>query len=235
MTQRTGAPSVTAARVIIYICAGFAALAGLATTGLGVIGLVSGAAVATSSSGTDSAPFASLFGGLIGLFAGYLLIQGIITLAFSGLWFWAATALGRASRAARVVVTVLCGLDIAFGLAVLAIATTERADGSVFLAVLGLIALPALLIVLLWGPASARQFFRPTPLVPLAPAWGPTGWAPPAPQSPPVGIPAVQGEPVTTPMRLPVLCGRCRPALVPGAAFCGGCGTPTTAGRSAGV
>lgn len=250
------APSVTVARVIIYIVAALGALGGLAMLGLGVVGLVSGASVASRAAGSDAEALGGLFGSLIAAFAGVALVVGVFQLVVSGLWFWVATALGRGSRAAQVVATVLCGLDVVFGLLATLIAATNDEAGSAGLALLFAVALPGTIIALLWAPASARAFFAtPRAVVggPVGPAWQAPppawhqqpGWAPqqtwarpgPAPLSPPVGVPAPvarhaaadDADPVTTPTRLPALCARCGTTLAPAAAHCGACGAPTAA------
>ena len=94
--------TVTAAQVIIWVLNVIAALGALAMVVLGILGLVGGASVAASASGTDASGIGAAFGGLIGIFSGGLIVIGVISLAFVGLWFWIATALGRGSRAARI-------------------------------------------------------------------------------------------------------------------------------------
>lgn len=223
--------SVTIAQVIIYIVSVLAALAVVSMIGLGVAGIVTGATMAGSAAGTDAAGFAGAFGGLIGLFAGAALVQGIVSAAFVALWLWAAAALGRASRAARIVVTVLCSIDVALGFVLLVASGSVRGIEPAFVAI---VAVPGLLILLLWGPADSREYFagrRPAGI-----PWQEGPRPPSAPSSPPAGVafaPRMHPEPITTPLRLAPVCGRCGTVGTPGGAFCGGCGSPTSPVRHA--
>lgn len=181
VTVRPG--TVTAARVIIWIIATIGALGGVLMLALGVIGLVSGASVAASAAGTGSSGLGTAFGGLIGVFSGGLIVVAVVSLAFVGLWFWIASALGRASRAARVVATVLCGIDLAWGLIALVGSLADR-DGVPVLAALLTLVIPAVLIALLWGAENSRRFFDGAAAVPVQSG--------PAPMSPPAGFGAPQ-------------------------------------------
>lgn len=232
--------TVTAAQVIIWVLSALAALGSLLMLVLGVIGLVSGASVAASAAGTEASGFGAAFGGLIGFFSGGLIVVAMISLAFVGLWFWIASALGRGSRAARVVATVFCGIDLVWGLIALLGSLADRGGAPVLAALLALV-IPATLMALLWGAESSRRFFDGVP-----------SSATPAPVSPPVGFAQPQyGQPqfpqqqwsrqqfpegVTAPMRLPVpRCGTCQAELHQGWAHCGACGAPVTPPRPVGA
>jgi hypothetical protein len=177
VTVRPG--TVTAAQVIIWIVSTIAALGSVLLLALGVIGLVSGASVAASAAGSEASGLGAAFGGLIGFFSGGLVVVAVISLAFVGLWFWIASALGRGSRAARIVATIFCGLDLAWGLLALVTALGDR-DGMPILAALLALVVPATLVALLWGAESSRRFFDGAVPVP--------GQGGPAPMSPPAGF-----------------------------------------------
>jgi hypothetical protein len=178
MTQAVRRPgTVTAAQAIIWVIAVLGALGSALVLVLGVVGLVSGASVAAGAAGTDASGFGAAFGGLIGFFSGGLIAVGVISLALAGLWCWIAVALGRASRAARIVLSVFCGIDIAWGVLMLLAAVSDSDLATGTLPALVLLAIPATLMGLLWGSESARRFFDPAPS-----AYGP------APVSPPVGF-----------------------------------------------
>jgi hypothetical protein len=226
--------TVTAAQVIIRILATLGAVGGGLALVLGVIGLVSRASVAAGAPGSEVSGLAGAFGGLISMFAGLIVVSAVVSLAVVGLWFWIAAALGRASRAARVVATVLCALDGVWGLLAVVIALTEREAAPVLAAVV-LLAIPGTLMGLLRGSESARQFFDGAPAVP-APRYAPP------PTSPPVGIPRQRiAQPrfpadVTAPLRLPTTrCRTCQTEMRPGWARCGGCGTPVPPPRPVGA
>ena len=242
--------TVTAAQVIIWVVSALAALGSLLMLVLGVIGLVSGASVASSAAGTEASGLGTAFGGLIGFFSGGLIVVAVISLAFVGLWFWIASALGRGSRAARVVATVFCGIDLVWGLIALLGSLADRGGAPVLAALLALV-IPATLMALLWGAESSRRFFDGVP-----------SSATPAPMSPPVGFAQPQygrpqydrpqyGRPpfpqqqwsrqqfpegVTAPMRLPApRCGTCQAELHQGWAHCGACGASVTPPRPVGA
>jgi hypothetical protein len=213
MTPRHAPPPVTAARVIIYVISAFSTLWAVAQIVFGVVGLASGASLVTGSAGTRSSEIGSLFGGLVGALSGLAVVGGLVSLAFVGLWAWAATALGRASAAARIVVTILCGIPVVL-LLILQFAAAADGSGSSSAFVVGVAgSVPGLIIILLWAPTSSRSYFAPHRI------------APPVARRA-VPLPRLETEPVTTPLRRPTLCARCRTAVVPGGAFCGGCGTP---------
>jgi hypothetical protein len=252
MTQAVSARpgSVTAAQVIIRVLAALGAIGGALMIVLGVIGLVSGATVAAGASDSDVAGLGAVFGGLIGMFSGLIIVSGVISLAFVGLWFWIASALGRASKAGRIVATILCGIDVLWGFALFALAASDSDGGSAILPALLLLVVPATLIGLLWGSESARRFFDGVPATPV-------GHYAPAPMSPPVGVPRPQmpqqaqypdahypdaqypdaqyPDAVTTRFALPPTCRTCRAALQPGWGQCGRCGTPVQPGRPVGA
>ncbi|NMO90379.1 hypothetical protein [Actinomycetospora sp. TBRC 11914] len=170
---------MTAAQVIIWVVSAIAALGSALLLVLGVVGLVSGASVAASAAGTESSGLGTAFGGLIGFFSGGLIVIAVISLAFVGLWFWIASALGRGSRPARIVATVFCGIDLAFGLIALVGSLADRDGAPVLGGLLGLV-IPAVLMALLWGAESSRRFFDGAPAVPTQGG--------PAPMSPPAGF-----------------------------------------------
>ena len=236
MTRAVGVRpgTVTAAQVIIRILATLGAVGTGLTLVFGVIGLMSGASVAASASGSEVSGLAGAFAGLISMFAGLVVVSAVVSLAVVGLWFWTAAALGRASRAARVVATVLCALDGVWGLLAVVIAVSEREPAPVLAAVV-LLAIPGTLMGLLWGSEGARHFFDGVPAVP-APRYA----APP--MSPPVGIPRPRiaqprfPEDVTAPQRPPMTrCRTCQTEMRPGWARCGGCGTPVPPPRTVGA
>jgi hypothetical protein len=234
MTQAVGVRpgSVTAAQVIIRILAVLGAIGAALTLVFGILGLVSGATVAASYAGSDADGLGTAFGGLIGMFSGVIIASGLVSLAFVALWFWIASALGRASRGARITATVLCAIDVAWGLVILAVAASER-DAVAILPAVVLLAIPATLIGLLWGSESARRFFDGVPAMP-APMAG--GYYPQAPMSPPVGFAAPQDpDAVTARIQLPTACRTCRAALQPGWGHCGRCGAPVQPGRPVGA
>jgi hypothetical protein len=237
--------TVTAAQVIIWVLSAIAALGSALMLVFGILGLVGGASVAAGSAGTESSGIGAAFGGLIGFFSGGLIVVAVISLVFVGLWFWIASALGRGSRAARVVATVFCAIDIVFGLITLVGALAERAGATALPGVLTLV-IPAVLLALLWGAESSRRFFDGVP-----------SSATPAPMSPPVGFaqPPFQqyGRPqqqwgqqqwgqqqipegVTAPIQLPgARCGTCQAQLRPGASHCSACGAQVTPQRPVGA
>ncbi|MDT7743449.1 MAG: hypothetical protein QOE59_2527 [Actinomycetota bacterium] len=236
MTQAVGVRpgSVTAAQVIIWILAVLGALGAGLMLVVGVIGLVSGVSVAASGAGSEVSGLAGAFGGLISMFSGAIVVGAVISLAFVGLWIWIAVALGRASRAARVVLTVFCALDAVWGLLALVVAAAEQEAAPVLAAVL-LLAIPGTLMGLLWGSESARQFFDGVPAM-SAPRYAP------APMSPPVGVPRPRmaqprfPEAATAPLRLPSMrCRTCQSEMRPGWAQCGACGTPVQPPRPVGA
>ncbi|HEY2222567.1 hypothetical protein [Actinomycetospora sp.] len=230
MTQAVGVRpgTVTAAQVIIRVLTALGALGAAITLVLGVFGLVSGATVAASYAGSEADGLGTAFGGLIGMFSGVVIASGLVSLAFVALWFWIASALGRAGRGARIVATVLCGLDIAWGLVMLVFAASER-EAVAFLPALVLLAIPATIIGLLWGSESSRRFFDGVPAMPA-------GQYAQAPMSPPVGFAAPQApDAITTRIAIPPSCRTCRAALAPGWAHCGRCGTPVAPGRPVGA
>lgn len=236
MTRAVGVRpgTVTAAQVIIWILATLGAVGAGLTLVFGVIGLVSGASVAASASEAERSSLAGAFGELISMFAGLVVVSAVVSLVFVGLWFWIAAALGRASRAARVLATVFCALDGVWGLLALVIAMTEREAAPVLAAVV-LLAIPGTLMGLLWGSEGARQFFDGVPAVP-APRYAPP------PMSPPVGIPRPRiaqprfPEDVTAPSRPPMTrCRTCQTEMRPGWVRCGGCGTPVQPPRPVGA
>jgi hypothetical protein len=257
MTQTVNARpgTVTAAQAIIWVLAVLGALGSALLLVLGVVGLVSGASVAASASGTEASGFAAAFGGLIGFFAGGLIVVAVIGLAFVGLWCWIAAALGRASRPARIVLTVLCGIDLLWGLIAL-VGGVADGEGAPLLGALLMLAIPATLMGLVWGSESSRRFFdgvrAPAPMSP------PVGFPQPqGPMSPPAGMarpPSVPPQPgrhqqgqqpfrpqshpegVTAPLRLPSMrCRTCQAEMVPGWAHCGACGTPAQPQRPVGA
>ena len=118
--------TVTAAQVIISILAVLGAVGAGPMLVVGVLGLVSGVSVAASGAGSEASGLAGAFGGLISMFSGAIVVAAVISLAFVGLWIWIAVALGRASRAARVVLTVFCALDGVWGLLAVVVALTEQ-------------------------------------------------------------------------------------------------------------
>ena len=172
--------TVTAAQVIIWVLGALGAVGGGLVLVLGVVGLVSGASVAAGAAGTEASGLGAAFGGLIGVFSGGLVVAGVLSLAVVGLWFWIASALGRASRAARIVATLLCGLDVVWGLFALVGSLADRA-GAAALGALRLLAIPATLMGLLWGAESSRRFFDGMPV-------GLPAQRGPAPMSPPAGF-----------------------------------------------
>ncbi|MCD2196201.1 hypothetical protein LQ327_22770 [Actinomycetospora endophytica] len=231
MTQAVGVRpgSVTAAQVIIRVLAVLGALGAAATLVFGILGLVSGATVAANYAGTESSGLGTAFGGLIGMFSGVLIFSGLVSAAFVALWFWIASALGRASKGARITATVLCGLDIAWGLLMVVLAASER-EAVVVLPALVLLAIPGTLIFLLWGSENARRFFDAV-AVPM-----PGAYYAPAPMSPPVGFVAPQEQDaVTTRFTVPPSCRTCRSGLQPGWTHCGRCGAPVQPGRPVGA
>ena len=179
MTQAVnGRPgTVTAAQAIIWVFAVLGALGSALLLVLGIVGLVSGASVAAGAAGTEASEFGAAFGGLIGFFSGGLIVVAVISLAFVALWCWIAVALGRASRGARVVLSVFCGIDIVWGVLMLLLAASDSDMVTGVVPALVLLAIPATLMGLLWGSQSARRFFDHVPS-----AYGP------APMSPPVGF-----------------------------------------------
>ncbi len=260
MTQAVGARpgSVTAAQVIIRVLAVLGAIGGALMIVFGVLGLVSGATVAAGASDSDVAGLGAVFGGLIGMFSGVVIVSGVISLAFVGLWFWIASALGRASKAARIVLTILCGIDVLSGLAMFALAASDYDGASAILPAVVLLAIPATLLGLVWGPESARRFFDGVPAI-AGPMSG--GHYAPAPMSPPVGMPQQQfgqqpfpqqqfrqqpfpqqqrpqqqyPDAVTTKITASTSCRTCRAALQPGWNQCSRCGTPAQPGRPVGA
>jgi hypothetical protein len=257
MTQTVNARpgTVTAAQAIIWVLAVLGALGSALLLVLGVVGLVSGASVAASASGTEASGFGAAFGGLIGFFAGGLIVVAVISLAFVGLWCWIAAALGRASRPARIVLTVLCGIDLLWGLIAL-VGGLADGEGAPLLGALLLLAIPATLMGLVWGPVSSRRFFdgvcAPAPMSP------PVGFPQPqGPMSPPAGMPRPPFAPpqhghagygrspfdpqsypegATGPLRLPSMrCRTCQAEMVPGWAHCGACGAPAQPQRPVGA
>lgn len=163
-----------------------------------------------------------------GVFSGVVITSGLISLAFVALWFWIASAVGRAGKGARITATVLCAVDVAWGLVMILVAASER-DAVVILPALVLLAIPATLIGLLWGPESARRFFDDVPATA-------GGYHPQAPMSPPAGFVAPQDpDAVTTRISLPPSCRTCRAALQPGWNHCGRCETPAQGGRPVGA
>jgi hypothetical protein len=169
--------TVTAAQAIIWVLAVLGALGSALMLVLGVVGLVSGASVAAGASGTEASGLGAAFGGLIGFFAGGLIVVAVISLAFVGLWCWIAVALGRASRPARIILTVFCGIDLVWGLLMLLAAASDEDMVTGIVPALVLLAIPATLMGLLWGSESSRRFF----------AGVPSAYTP-APVSPPVGF-----------------------------------------------
>ena len=258
MTQTGNARpgTVTAAQAIIWVLAVLGALGGVGLLVLGIVGLVSGASVAAGSAGTQAAGFGAAFGGLIGFFAGGLIVVAVISLAFVGLWCWIASALGRASRAARIVLTVFCGIDLLWGVVALLGGLADR-DGASLLVSLLLLAIPATLMGLVWGSESARRFFDGGSAYTPAPLSPPVGFArPQGPMSPPAGMarppfgPPQHGHPgygpppfdpqsspegVTAPLRVTARCRTCQAELRPGWAHCGTCGAPAQPPRPVGA
>ena len=264
MTQAVNRPgAVTAAQAIIWVIAVLGALGSALVLVLGVVGLVGGASVAAGAAGTEASGFGAAFGGLIGFFSGGLIAVGLISLAFAGLWCWIAGALGRASRAARIVLSVFCGIDVAWGVLMLLAAVTDSDLATGLVPALVLLAIPATLMGLLWGSESARRFFdrAPSAYAP-APVSPPVGFAQPpvAPQQygrpwyqqtpsgqygrpqqytqQPYGRPQVAQVPegVTAPIKLPTQrCGTCQAEVRPGSSSCGGCGAPMTPPRPVGA
>jgi hypothetical protein len=237
MTQAVGVKpgTVTAAQVIIWILAALGAIGAVGMLFFGILGLVSGATVAANYAGTETDGLGTAFGGLIGMFSGVVIASGLVSAAFVALWFWIASALGRASKGARITATVLCGIDVAWGLVMLAIAAGER-DAVAILPAVVLLAIPATIIGLLWGSESSRHFFDG---VPAAPAQMNSGYYPQAPMSPPVGFVAPQGpqhpDAVTARISVPASCRTCRAALQPGWNQCARCGAPVQPGRPVGA
>jgi hypothetical protein len=170
---------VTAAQVIIYVLNTIAALGSALLLVLGIVGLVSGASVAASAAGTEASQFGAAFGGILGFLSGGLVVLAVISLALVGLWFWIAVALGRGSRAARIVATIFCAIDLAWGLVAL-VGSLGDGDGVPLLAALLALVVPATLIALLWAAESSRRFFDGVPAVPVQGG--------PAPMSPPIGF-----------------------------------------------
>ena len=266
MTQAVnGRPgTVTAAQAIIWVIAVLGALGSALLLVLGVVGLVSGASVAAGAAGTEASGFGAAFGGLIGFFSGGLIVVAVISLAFVGLWCWIAVALGRASRGARIVLTVFCGIDIAWGLLMLLLAASDSDMVTGVVPALVLLAIPATLMGLLWGSQSARRFFDHVPSAygpaPMSPPVGfvqppfaqqqqqgrpwyqqqPSGQyrRPPQYTQQPYGRPQVAQVPegMTTPLRFPAQrCGTCQAELRPGTPSCRGCGAPVTPPRPVGA
>jgi hypothetical protein len=236
MTQAVGVRpgTVTAAQVIIWLLAALGAVGAGVTLVVGILGLVSGVSVAASGAGSEVSGLAGAFGGLISMFSGAIVVSALVSLAFVGLWIWIAVALGRASRAARVVLTVFCALDAVWGLLALVVALAEQEAAPLLAAVL-LLAIPGTLMGLLWGSESARQFFDGVRAAPVA------HYAP-APMSPPVGVPRPRmaqprfPEDITAPLRLPSMrCRTCQSEMRPGWAQCGTCGTPMQPPRPVGA
>lgn len=257
MTQTVNARpgTVTAAQAIIWVLAVLGALGSALLLVIGVVGLVSGASLAASASGTEASGFGAAFGGLIGFFAGGLIVVAVIGLVFVGLWCWIAAALGRASRPARIVLTVLCGIDLLWGLIAL-VGGLADGEGAPLLGALLMLAIPATLMGLVWGSESSRRFFdgvrAPAPMSP------PVGFPQPqGPMSPPAGmarppfVPPQHGhtayahspfdpqsypEGATAPLRLPSMrCRSCQAEMVPGWAHCGACGAPAQPQRPVGA
>ncbi len=168
--------TVTAAQVIIWVLCAFSALGSALLVVLGIIGLVSGASVAASAAGSDASELGAGIGGLIGFFSGGLLVIGVISLVFVGLWFWIAAALGRASKPARIVLTIFCAIDLLWGVIALVGSLAER-EGAPLLGGVLLLAIPATLMALVWGSEASRRFFDGVP----------SAYSP-APMSPPVGF-----------------------------------------------
>ena len=229
--------TVTAAQVIIWILAVLGAVGAGLMLVVGVLGLVSGVSVAASGAGSEASGLAGAFGGLISMFSGAIVVAAVISLAFVGLWIWIAVALGRASRAARVVLTVFCALDGVWGLLAVVVALTEQEAAPLLVAVL-LLAIPGTLMGLLWGSESARRFFDGVPAVSAMPI---ARYAP-APMSPPVGVPRPRmaqprfPEGATAPLRLPSMrCRTCQSEMRPGWAQCATCGNPVQPPRPVGA
>jgi hypothetical protein len=259
MTQTVNARpgTVTAAQAIIWVLAVLGALGGVGLLVLGVVGLVGGASVAAGAAGTDASGFGAAFGGLIGFFAGGLIVVAVISLAFVGLWCWIASALGRASRPARIVLTVLCGIDLLWGVVAL-LGGIAEGDGAPLLGALVLLAIPATLMGLVWGSESSRRFFDGGSAYTPAPMSPPVGFArPQGPISPPAGMarppfapqrqpshpgygrppfdPQSYPEGVTAPLRVTARCRTCQSELRPGWAHCGTCGAPVQPPRPVGA
>jgi hypothetical protein len=232
---------VTAAQVIIRVLAVIGAIGAALMIVLGIVGLVGGAAVASKASSAGAAGLGGAVGGLIGIFSGGFIVLGLISAAFVVLWFWLASALGKASRVAQIITTVLCGLDLLSGFFMLISAAGDREAAAGVLPAILMLAIPAAIIALLWAPESSRRYFEGVrtvpPMAPMAQgAWRPqypAGQYPAQqhPMSPPVGFATPQApnpqtdDALTGPIRLPApRCGTCQAELTTGWGFCGTCG-----------
>lgn len=228
---------VTAAQVIIWVVAGLSAIGAAAMIVLGIVGLISGATVASRASSEGASGLGGALGGAIGLFAGGLIVIGVIWAAFIVLWFWLASALGKASRAAQIITTVLCGLDVLWGLFMLVSVAGARGAAAGLLPAIVTLAVPATIILLLWAPESSRRYFDGVPAM-VPGAWhsstpmGQPYAAQQYPMSPPVGFanPRVAGPHVddatTGPISLPApRCGTCQAEVKAGSGSCSSCGS----------
>ena len=236
--------SLLLARTAVISAAILAAMGTLVTGVLGLIAVVGGLAAAAGAARSE---LGSALGGLLGVIGGFALVLALLLGGLAGLLVWATTALGRRSRAARMVVTVLAGL-VALGSLLALDATTLP----------GLV-LAAIVVGALWVPDDARHHFGDAPLPAVsrgldrlhatvsAPREAPasssgrpgTGWHEssgttaasqwPPPPPPETGQTWAHREPDertwgrdAAPDAVCALCGTPAP---PGSTFCGNCGS----------
>lgn len=226
--------SLLLARTAVIAAAVASAMGALVTGGLGLIAVVGGLAAAAGAARSE---LGSALGGLLGVIGGFALVLALLLGGLTALLVWATTALGRGSRAARVVVTVLAGL-VALGSLLALDATTLP----------GLV-LAAVVVGALWVPDDARRHFGDAPLpavargldrlhatvsaprdpAPSSSGWGSSsGWPPPAPPETRQTGQATSAQDERTwgrgaaPSAVCALCGTPAP---PGSTFCGNCGS----------
>ena len=227
--------SLLVARTAVISAAILAAMGTLVSGVLGLIAVVGGLAAAAGAARSE---LGSALGGLLGVIGGFALVLALLLGGLAGLLVWATTALGRRSRAARVVVTVLAGL-VALGWLLALDATTLP----------GLV-LAAVVVGALWVPDDARHHFGDAPLPAVArgldrlhatvsaprdvPASS-SGWPDTSTHRPPPP-PSETGQAWQAP-REPeerawsreaapdAVCALCGTPAPPGSTFCGNCGS----------
>ncbi|WP_378036534.1 hypothetical protein [Actinomycetospora atypica] len=230
-----GPVSLLVARTAVITAAILAAMGTLVTGVLGLIAVVGGLAAAAGAARSE---LGSALGGLLGVIGGFALVLALLLGGLTGLLVWATAALGRRSRPARVVVTVLAGL-VALGSLLALDATTLP----------GLV-LAAVVVGALWVPDDARHHFGDAPLPAVArgldrlhatvsaPREAPassSGWHAASQWPPPA--PPETGQAWQAPRREPderawsreaapdAVCALCGTAAPPGSTFCGNCGS----------